>query len=101
MEVTLFIFFDILFINNASLSDSILISKTLFLIANLNSLSVFPTPEKTIFFGLILAFNAFNNSPSDTTSAPDPNLPNSVKIETFELDLTEKQTRGLNFLKQL
>ena len=78
----------------------ILISK-LFLIANLNSLSVFPTPEKTIFFGLILAFNAFNNSPSDTTSAPDPNLPNSVKIETFELDLTEKQTRGLNFLKQL
>ena len=43
--------------------------------------------------------DAFNNSPSDTTSAPDPNLPNSVKIETFELDFTEKQTRGLTFLK--
>ena len=56
MEVTLFIFFDILFINNASLSDSTLISKTLFLIAKRNSLLVFPTPEKTIFFGINPSF---------------------------------------------
>ena len=68
--VTRFIFCDILFINLASLSDSILISNTPFFIASRNSLSVLPTPEKTIFFGLILAFKAFKSSPSDTTSAP-------------------------------
>jgi len=36
------------------------------------SSSVFPIPEKTIFFGLIPALVAFNNSPTETTSAPEP-----------------------------
>ena len=52
-----------------------------------------------ILFGLIFAFRAFISSPSDTTSAPDPSLPNSDIRETFELDLTEKQIIGLTFLK--
>ena len=89
MEV-IYSFFDILFINNASLSDSTLISKTLFFIARSSIRYLFfQHQKKTIFLGLILALNAFNNSPSDTTSAPDPNFLNSVKIETFEFDLTE------------
>ena len=60
-----------------SLSDSALIRSTLFFIASLISSSVFPIPEKTIFFGLIPAFIAFNSSPIDTTSAPEPIFFNS------------------------
>ena len=65
-------------------------NNSLFLIASLSSSSLFPTPEKTILFGLIFAFKALRSSPSETTSAPEPNLPNSETRDIFELDLTEK-----------
>ena len=74
-------------------------NKSLFFIASFSSLSVFPTPEKTILSGLIFAFKAFRSSPSETTSAPDPNLDNSEIRDTFELDLTEKQISGFILLK--
>ena len=93
-------FFDILLINFASLSDSIFISNIFFFIAKISSSSVFPTPEKTIFFGLIPAFKAIFNSPIDTTSAPQPSLFKFFKISKFEFDLTEKQIKGLILLKQ-
>ena len=64
----------------ASLSDSQFIKRISFLIAILSSSAVFPTPEKTIFFGFIPAFKAFNNSPPETTSAPAPSLPKILKI---------------------
>ena len=57
------------FINNIFLS-----------IAQFISRDVFPTPEKTIFFTLIPALTDFNNSPEDTTSAPDPIFFNSLSI---------------------
>jgi len=88
-------FLEILLISLASLSDSILINKIFFFIANLISSLVFPIPEKTIFLGLILAFKAFNNSPAETTSAPEPIFFNSLSKFIFELDLTEKHTSGL------
>ena len=46
--------------------------------------------RRTIFFEAIPALIAFNNSPAETTSAPDPIFFNSLSKETFELDLTEK-----------
>ena len=52
-----------------------------------------------ILLGLILAFKAFRSSPSETTSAPDPNFANSDIRDTFELDLTEKQINGFILLK--
>ena len=72
-------FFAKLFTNLASLSDSQLINNIFLLIAILSSSSVLPTPEKTILLGLIPAFKAFNNSPPETTSAPAPNLPSTLK----------------------
>ena len=55
-------------------------------------------PEKTILLGLIPAFDTFNNSPAETTSAPEPNLFNSLSKFIFELDFTEKHIKGLIFL---
>ena len=77
-----------------SLLDSVLINKIFFLIANFNSSSVFPTPEKTIFFGLIPALKTLFNSPIETTSAPKPKLLIIFKILILLLDLTEKHVRG-------
>ena len=68
------------------------------LIAIFNSSSVLPTPEKTIFFGLIPAFRAFNSSPPETTSAPAPNLPRIRSIFKLLLDFAAKQIKGLLFL---
>ena len=99
--VILFIFFEILLIRLASFIDSILINSTPFLIASFISSSVFPTPEKTIFLTLIPAFIAFNISPAETTSAPDPIFFNSLSKVMLELDLTEKQTKGLAVLNAL
>ena len=62
--------------------------------ANSISLEVFPTPEKTIFFGLIPAFRAIINSPIDTTSAPNPNFLISFMRFMLALDFTEKQING-------
>ena len=59
-----------------------------FLIANLISSSVLPTPEKTILFGLIPAFKANFSSPTDTTSAPRLFFFNSLRILKFEFALT-------------
>ena len=53
-----------------------------------------PTPEKTIFFGLIPAFKAFIISPIDTTSAPQPIFFISLSKLTFEFDFTAKQIKG-------
>jgi len=77
IEVLMDFFFDILLTRLTSFSDSILINSILFLIAILISSSVLPMPEKTIFLVLIPAFVAFNNSPIDTTSAPEPIFFNS------------------------
>ena len=63
------------------------------------SLAVFPTPEKTILFGLIPDFRAFINSPIETTSAPMPNFPISRNNALFGFALTAKQVKGLIFLK--
>ena len=61
-----------------------------------------PIPEKTIFFGLIPAFIAFNSSPPETTSAPDPIFFNSLSKDVrFELDFTEKHIKGLVALNAL
>ena len=79
-----------------SLSDSELISKIFLFIAYSNSLSVFPTPEKTIFFGLMPALIANINSPLETTSAPSPKFFISLIKFKFVLDLIAKQTRGEN-----
>ena len=54
-----------------------------------------PTPENTIFLLLIPAFSAFISSPFETTSAPQFRFLISLNILLFELDLTEKQTKGL------
>ena len=86
-----FIFFDKESINFTSLNDSQFIKKIFFEIAYRNSSIVFPTPEKTILFGLIFDFNASFNSPIDTTSAPIPNLAYSLIIFWFEFDFKEKQ----------
>ena len=94
-------FFEILLIRFTSLSDSTLIKSTFFLIAILISSSVLPTPEKTIFFALIPAFVAFNNSPTDTTSAPEPIFFNSFNKVRFEFDFIEKQIIGLIVLNAL
>jgi hypothetical protein len=48
--------------------------------------------------GLIPAFNAFNNSPPETTSAPAPNFPKILSIATLLFDLAAKQISGLVFL---
>jgi len=101
MEVFLDNFFEILLMRTASLSDSTFIKSILFFIAILISSSVFPTPEKTIFFGLMPAFIAFSNSPSDTTSAPEPIYLSSLSKVKFELDFTEKHIIGLIFLNVL
>ena len=53
---------------------------------------------ETIFLPLIPAFIAFNNSPMDTTSAPEPIFFNSLSRVRFELDLTEKHIIGLTLL---
>jgi len=79
----------------ASLSDSTFINSIFLFIAVRISSSVFPTPEKTIFFGLIPTFIAFNNSPIDTTSAPEPNFFSSLSKARLELDFTEKHIIGL------
>ena len=83
-------FFANVFTNFASLSDSQLINKIFLLIAIFNSSSVLPTPEKTIFFGFIPALRAFNSSPPDTTSAPAPSLPKTLKIFVLLLDFAAK-----------
>ena len=100
-EIFLDIFFEILLIRLASLSDSMLIKSIFFLIAALISSSVFPIPEKTILLLLIPTFVAFNNSPIDTTSAPDPIFFNSLSKVKFEFDFTEKHIIGLIFLNAL
>ena len=69
------------------------------LTANLSSSIVFPTPEKTIFSGLILAFKALISSPFETTSAPNPNLLIKFNIFKLQLDFTEKQIKGFIVLK--
>ena len=101
IETFFFNFFAILFTSFASLSDSQLISKIFLFIAIFSSSSVLPTPEKTILLALIPAFNAFNNSPPETTSAPAPNFPKILSIATLLFDLAAKQTSGLVFLKLL
>ena len=65
----------------------------------MSSLSVFPTPENTIFFLLIPALSASISSPFDTTSAPSPNFFISLIKLRFVFDLIAKQTNGENFLK--
>ena len=77
-----------------SLLDSELINKIFLSIAKLISLEVLPTPEKTIFFGLIPALRANINSPIDTTSAPSPNF--FISFIKFKLvfDLIAKQING-------
>ena len=99
-----FIFLAIFSISIISFSDSVFINKIFLLIANLSSSIVFPTPEKTIFSGLIFAFRALISSPFETTSAPNPNLLIKFKIFKLELDFTEKQIKGfivLNFFLKL
>ena len=54
-----------------------------FFIAKRSSSSVFPTPEKTILLGLIPDFKAFNNSPPETTSAPEPIFFKILNISIF------------------
>ena len=68
-------------------------------IAKFNSLEVFPTPENTILFGFIPAFNAIISSPKETTSAPKPNFLISLIKLTLVLDLTAKQINGEKDLK--
>ena len=96
---TFFFNFAILLIKKSSLSDSTLINNIFFSIAYLSSASVLPTPEKTILLGLIPDFNAFTNSPFETTSAPILNFLISLRIFLLELDLTEKQINGFIPLK--
>ena len=86
-------------INLASFSDSTFINKIFFFIASLSSVSLFPTPENTILLGFIPAFKTFNNSPAETTSAPHCCSFKTFKIDKFELDFTEKQTRGFDCKK--
>ena len=98
METFFLKFFANSLINFASLSDSQLINKIFLLIAIFNSSSDLPTPEKTIFFGLMPALRAFNSSPPDTTSAPAPSLPKILKIFVLLLDFAAKHIKGLVFL---
>ena len=58
--------------------------------ASLISSVVFPTPEKTIFWGFILTCKAFTNSPPETISAPAPNLDSNDKIPNVEFALRAK-----------
>ena len=97
--ILLFFDFAIRFISFISLKDSALISKIFLSIAKLISLVVLPTPEKTILLGLIPAFSAIISSPTETTSAPNPNFLISLIILTFVLDLTAKQISGEKDLK--
>ena len=60
------------------------------MIASLISSVVFPTPEKTIFWGFILTCKAFTNSPPETISAPAPNLDSNDKIPNDEFALRAK-----------
>jgi len=101
IEVFFDIFFDILLIRLTSLSDSTLISSTLFFMATLISSSVFPIPEKTIFLLLIPVFIALSNSPRDTTSAPEPIFFSSLSKVKLELDFIEKHIVGLMVLNAL
>ena len=59
----------------------------LFIAYSISSVT-FPTPENTIFFGLIPALIAFINSPPDTTSAPRLFFLISFNIPKFELAFT-------------
>ena len=97
--ILLFFDFAIRFISFISLKDSALISKIFLSIAKLISLVVLPTPENTILLGLIPAFSAIISSPTETTSAPNPNFLISLIILTFVLDLTAKQMSGEKDLK--
>ena len=97
--IFLLFFLAIFSISIISLFDSAFINKIFLFIANLSSSTVFPTPEKTIFSGFILAFKALINSPFETTSAPKPNLLIWLKIFKLELDFTEKQIKGFIVLK--
>ena len=92
-------FLAIFSIAKSSLFDSTLISKIFLFIAYSNSEYVLPTPEKTIFFAIIPALKAFIISPFETTSAPNPKLLISFNILLLEFDFTEKQIKGLIFLK--
>ncbi len=85
----------------SSLRDSTFICRQWFLIAKDISSSVLPTPEKTILFASILAFSAFFNSPSDTTSAPAPKFDKIFRIDRLEFDFNEKQIFTSMFLKLL
>ena len=91
--------FDIFSISLISLSDSVFNNKIFLFIAYLISSSVLPTPEKTIFFGLMPAFKALINSPIETTSAPKPNFFISFSRYKLGLDLTAKQINGFKILK--
>ena len=82
-----------------SLLDSELINKIFLSIAKLISFEVLPTPEKTIFLGLIPALRANINSPIDTTSAPSPNFFISFIKFKLVLDLIAKQINGEMDLK--
>ena len=58
--------------------------------ANSNSSSVFPTPEKIISLAFIFAASARCSSPPETISAPEPALPSKYKIAIDEFALTAK-----------
>ena len=99
MFTEIFFFFEIFSIKSISLLDSEFISRIFFSIANFISFSVLPTPEKTIFFGLMPALRANINSPLDTTSAPSPNFFISFIKLILVFDFIAKQISGENFLK--
>ena len=99
MSTKVFFLFAIFSISIISFSDSAFISNILLFIAKFNSSIVLPTPEKTIFFGLIPAFKAIINSPIDTTSAPNPWFFIILKIFILQFDFTEKQIKGFIYLK--
>ena len=79
----------ILLIDSNSDTLSILNCNKEDLSASAISKSCFPTPENTILFWSIPAFNARWYSPSETTSAPPRSLAIVSKTERFELALTE------------
>ena len=49
----------------------------------------------------IAAFDTFNSSPAETTSAPEPIFFNSLSKAIFAFDLTEKHIKGFVFLNAL
>ena len=69
--------------------------------AKLRTIVIIGAKIKTILLELIPAFIAFNNSPIDTTSAPEPIFLSSLNKVKFELDFTEKHIIGLIFLNIL